>query len=309
MNQRLKIFVTGGSGMVGRNLLEHPGMAAFEVVAPPSSELDLRDRPATFERLRLERPDMVVHCAGKVGGIQANMDDPVGFLAANMDMGFNTVLAAREAGVPRLVNLGSSCMYPRDAPNPLREDMVLTGELEPTNEGYALAKVSTARLCSAISATEPGRSYVTIIPCNLYGRWDDFHPVTGHMIPAVVRKIHEAEAHGRDTVTIWGDGAARREFMYAGDLADLLVTAIGRHAELPDMMNVGPGVDHSVNDYYRAIASVVGWHGTFAHDLDKPSGMARKLTDVSRQRAFGWQPRTSLEKGLANTYTFFLEHC
>lgn len=309
MRTPTKVFVTGGTGMVGRNLLEHSGLAVFDVAAPPSAELDLRDRQATYERLRRERPDMVVHCAGKVGGIQANVDDPVGFLAANMDMGFNIVLAAHEAGVPRLINLGSSCMYPRDASNPLREDMILKGELEPTNEGYALAKVATARLCSAISRTEPGRSYVTVIPCNLYGRWDNFHPVRGHMIPAVIRKIHEAKARGTDTVTIWGDGTARREFMYAGDLADFLVAAILRHEELPDMMNVGPGVDHSVNDYYTAIAAAVDWGGRFIHDLEKPSGMQRKLVDVSRQRAFGWQPRTSLENGLANTYSFFLEHC
>lgn len=295
--------------MVGRNLLEHPVIGEFEILAPRSAELDLRNFPAVHDYLRKHRPDMVVHAAGKVGGIQANMREPVGFLMDNLDMGRNIVWAAHQAGIKRLINLGSSCMYPRNHDEPLREEMVLKGELEPTNEGYALAKVVTARLCEYIVREDASFQYKTLIPCNLYGRHDKFDPTHSHLIPAIVHKVHQAKQSGQETVEIWGDGTARREFMYAGDLADAMLRAITNFDTLPAYMNVGLGYDHTINDYYQAAAYVMGYTGGFVHDISKPVGMARKLVSVERQQAWGWSARHELRDGIEKTYSYYLKEC
>lgn len=300
-----KIFLTGGSGMVGHNILEHPAAKNYEFIAPDIPELDLFDFAAVKARIDEVKPDFIIHAAGRVGGIQANMASPVAFLLENLDMGRNLVWAARQCGVKNLINLGSSCMYPRNAPNPLKEEMVLQGELEPTNEGYALAKTVVSRLCSYINRESPEFRYKTIVPCNLYGRWDKFSPEHSHMIPAVIRKLHLAKVNGDKAIDIWGDGTARREFMYAGDIADCIHRALTHFDTLPELMNAGLGGDHSINDYYRAVAEVVGYTGAFTHDLTKPAGMARKLVDTSRMRAWGWQPPTPLKAGIAAAYEFF----
>jgi len=303
----VKILLTGAGGMVGKNLLEHPEIAAFEVLAPRSTELDLRDFAAVHAYLDKHHPDMVIHAAGKVGGIQANMREPVGFLLENLDMGRNIVWASRQTGVKRLINLGSSCMYPRNHNEPLSEELVLKGELEPTNEGYALAKVVTARLCEYITREDASFQYKTLIPCNLYGRHDKFDPAHSHLIPAIIHKVHQAKLSGVDQVEIWGAGTARREFMYAGDLADVLVRAIKEFDTLPEMMNVGLGHDHSINEYYQAAADVLGYRGEFIHDLTKPVGMARKLVNVGRQQAWGWSAQYTLRSGIEKTYDFYLK--
>ena len=252
-------------------------------------------------------PDLIVHAAGKVGGIQANIAEPVAFLVENLDMGRNIVLAARSAGVERLINLGSSCMYPRGHDGALVEDMILTGELEPTNEGYALAKIVTARLCQYVTREHPALQYKTMIPCNLYGLHDAFDPKRSHLIPAIIHKTHAAIKAGASDVEIWGNGEARREFMYAGDLADAIVHAVDHFDTMPDVVNIGLGHDHSINDYYRAVADVMGFTGRFVHDLTKPVGMARKLVDIGRQTSWGWTPKHSLRDGIVRTYDFFLE--
>ena len=304
---KVRILLTGGGGMVGRNVLEHPAISDFEVLAPCSSELDLLDFNAVQAYFRKHQPDMVVHAAGKVGGIQANMREPVSFLMHNLDMGRNIVWAAHQAGIKRLINLGSSCMYPRNHSEPLREDMVLKGELEPTNEGYALAKVVTARLCDYITREDASYQYKTLIPCNLYGRYDKFDPVHSHLLPAIIHKVHQAKQSGRQTVEIWGDGTARREFMYAGDLVDAIMRAINNFDTLPIYMNVGLGYDHTINEYYQVAAEVMGYTGGFAHDLSKPVGMARKLVDVERQQAWGWSAQSDLHAGIEKTYDFYLK--
>mgnify|MGYP003753105835 CR=1 FL=1 len=304
---KTKILLTGAGGMVGRNILEHPDIGDFEMLAPRSNELNLLDLNALQAYLKRHKTDMVIHAAGKVGGIQANMREPVSFLMENLDMGRNVVWGARQAGIKRLINLGSSCMYPRNHTEPLSEELVLQGELEPTNEGYALAKIMALRLCQYIRHETPAMQYKTLIPCNLYGRYDSFDPATSHMVPAVIAKLHAAREAGQQTMDIWGDGTARREFMYAGDLAGAVLRAAADIEALPDLMNIGVGHDHSITDYYKTAAGVVGWDGTFTHDLSKPTGMQQKLCDTSRQQDWGWAPQTDLAAGMALTYEFFLE--
>ena len=303
---KTKILLTGGGGMVGRNLLDHPSIDEFNVLAPRSIELNLCDFSAVHAYLLEHKPDMVIHAAGKVGGIQANMREPVGFLMENLDMGRNIVWAARQVGIKRLINLGSSCMYPRNHNEPLCEEMVLKGELEPTNEGYALAKVVTARLCEYIMREDSNFQYKTLIPCNLYGYHDKFDPIHSHLIPAIIHKVYQAKQAGQTSVEIWGDGTARREFMYAGDLADAMVRAIKEFDSLPALMNVGLGYDYTINEYYQAAADVMSYAGGFSHDLSKPVGMARKLVSVERQKSWGWAAKSSLRVGIENTYSFYL---
>jgi GDP-L-fucose synthase len=304
---KVKILLSGGGGMVGRNLLEHAAIGEYDMIAPRSGELDLRDFDAVQTYVNKHQPDMVIHAAGKVGGIQANMREPVAFLMDNLDMGRNIVWASRQAGVKRLINLGSSCMYPRNHSEPLSEEMVLKGELEPTNEGYALAKVVTARLCEYIMREDTSYQYKTLIPCNLYGRHDKFDPAHSHLIPAIIHKVHLAKQAGQASVEIWGDGTARREFMYAGDLADAIVRVIKEFDALPVVMNVGLGYDYTINEYYRAAADVMGYTGQFVHDLSKPVGMARKLVSVEKQKAWGWAAKSDLRAGIERTYEFYMK--
>lgn len=302
-----KLFLTGGSGMVGRNIQEHPAAADWEILAPSSAELNLMEGDAVAAYIAEHQPDLIIHSAGKVGGIRANMAEPVAFLDHNVMIGRNVIMGARQAGVKQLINLGSTCIYPRAAANPLREEVMLTGELEPTNEGYAIAKIFALRLCEYIRREDASFLYKTLIPCNLYGLHDKFDPKVSHLVPAIIQKVHDAKEQGADTVEIWGDGTARREFMFSADLADAVFRAAEDLENVPDLMNVGVGDDHSVNDYYASIARVIGWQGTFTHDLSKPAGMARKLSDTSRQIAWGWQPKTSLDEGIGATYKFYLE--
>lgn len=302
---RRRVWITGANGMVGRNLREHPQADGWDILAPSRAELNLSDRRAVKAFVNAQRPDLVIHAAGQVGGIQANIADPVGFLVNNLDMGRNVIMAASEEGVPALINLASSCMYPRGRDHALRESDMLTGELEPTNEGYALAKIISTRLCDYIARTHGDRAYRTVIPCNLYGRHDKFDPKASHLVPAIIAKVSKAVADGDDEVEIWGDGTARREFMYAADLADAIWRGAENPAALPQVMNIGLGDDHTILEYYEAVARALGWTGRFRFDLTRPVGMQRKLSDVSRQCEWGWSAPTSLQDGIAATIQFY----
>jgi GDP-L-fucose synthase len=249
----------------------------------------------------------VIHAAGMVGGIQANMREPVNFLIKNLDMGRNLLMACVENQVKQVINFGSSCMYPRGHEKPLTEEMILSGELEPTNEGYALAKIVTAKLGNYIQREHPDFHYKTLIPCNLYGKYDKFDPKHSHLLPAIIHKIHQAKLCGENAVEIWGNGEARREFMYAGDLASMILEAIQRFDSLPSIMNVGLGYDYTINEYYQTAAEVIGYSGEFVHDLNKPVGMSRKLVSVEKQSAWGWKPAFSLKDGIASTYEYYLK--
>ena len=306
----MKILLTGSSGMVGKNILEHPDAQAHEFLTPGSKELNLLDLQSVRAFFATHKPDCVIHAAGRVGGIQANMANPVAFLVDNTLMGVHVINSAHEAGVKHLLNLASSCMFPRAAANPLQESDILKGELEPTNEGYALAKITATRLCEYISRTDSEAQFCTLIPCNLYGRYDKFDPANSHMIPAVIRKIYEAKVSGSQQVEIWGDGEARREFMYAKDLADFIflsLNSMAKQSPIPELMNVGLGQDYSINEYYQAVADVIGYKGEFVHDLTRPVGMRQKLIDSSIANSQGWKADTTLVEGIEKTYRYFFE--
>ncbi len=304
----LKILITGSNGMVGRNIVEYKKDAKnYNLLTPSSEELNLLDRVSVDSYIKNTRPDIVIHCAGIVGGIQANMANPVKFLVDNTQMALNIIMASQEAGIKKFINMSSSCMYPREAINPLGEELILKGKLEPTNEGYALAKITSTRLCEYINREDNTFLYKTVIPCNLYGRYDKFDPKHSHMLPAVIKKIHEAKVNKQDSIDIWGDGEARREFMYAQDLADFIYYALENFENMPQNINVGLGHDYTINEYYQTIANVIGYKGEFIHDLTKPIGMKQKLIDDIKLTKFGWKHKTFLEDGIKKIYKYYLE--
>lgn len=301
-----RILITGASGMVGRNICQHSSSQDYELLVPSRKKLDLLDKASIDSYLSFHKPDMIVHCAGTVGGIQANMREPIRFLMNNLNMGTNLIMSAREQNTYRLINLGSSCMYPRDAKNPLKEDMLFRGELEPTNEGYAISKLTVAKLCEYVSRENSQFKYKTIIPCNIYGHFDNFDPSSSHMIPAIIRKIHEAKIKNINMIEIWGDGTAYREFMFAADFSDCIWRAIKNFDTLPQNMNCGLGQDWSINEYYQIAAEVISYQGEFSHDLTKPVGMKRKLVDSTLLSKWGWKPSFSLQQGMKSTYEYFI---
>jgi GDP-L-fucose synthase len=301
----MKVLVTGSRGMVGRNLLAHPMSADHELLTPDRDALDLRAAGACLAYIDREKPDLIIHAAGVVGGIQANIDENARFLADNLAICLGVLTAAWKVGTPRFINLGSSCMYPRDVDGVLTEDMLLGRPLEPTNEGYALAKLTAWKLAQLIDRQSPGQCFRTLIPPNMYGPYDHFDPERSHLMPAIIRKIEDAVATGLGEVEIWGDGKARREFLFAGDLAQFIWRFHDRLDELPDTLNVGVGEDATINDYYAAAAAALGFKGTFRHDLSRPVGMRRKLLDVSEQRRLGWAPSTSLKDGMVIAAAYY----
>jgi len=301
----MKVFITGASGMVGRNLLAHVGARDHIIMLPTRQELDLMDYQSVISFLCKNKPDLVIHAAGKVGGIKANLEDPCGFLFENSVIGLNVIGAARQIGIKRFLNLASSCIYPREATNPLKETEILTGALEPTNEAYALSKILALRACDYISQQNKDMSYKTIIPCNLYGPFDKFEGNNAHLISAIIYKIHKAAQNNDDSVEIWGDGSARREFLFVEDLADLIWSAVERFDSLPQTMNVGIGHDYSVKEYYEVAASVIGYRGKFTFNTNQPVGMSRKLTSTLKVNSWGWHPLTDLRTGVRKTYEFY----
>jgi len=301
----MKILLTGGSGMVGKNILEYSKKYNYIFLSPSSTELNLLDYNSVDNFIKKNNPDFIIHAAGKVGGIQANIKEPVSFLINNIDMGRNIIMAAKSNNIKNLLNLSSSCMYPRNAENPLSESLILKGELEPTNEGYAIAKIMSTRLCEYIVKEDDSKNYKTVIPCNLYGKYDKFDPRNSHLIPAVISKIYKAKLSDSREISIWGDGKSRREFMYTEDLADFIFYAITNFDKMPQNINVGLGHDYSIDDYYLKIATVLGYKGKFSHDLSKPTGMKQKLIDDTKLKEFGWKSKTTLTEGLRKTIDYY----
>ncbi len=301
----MRIFLTGARGMVGQNLQESPLAKSHEIWAPTRQEVNLTDSAQVRSAVKDFKPDLIIHSAGRVGGIAANMAAPFEFLQENLEMGKNLIVAARELGTQKFLNYSSSCVYPRFGKNPLNEDDIMKGELEPTNEGYALAKVSVMRL-GEFAMKGTSLNFKSLIPSNLYGRYDHFDPLKSHLLPSIVMKIHKAKTEKQKTVDVWGTGNVRREFMYAGDLARITWESIAQFDKLPTTMNVGIGRDFSVNEYYQMVAKVLGWEGEFKHDTSKPEGMMQKLVDDSRMKGLGLKTTTTLEDGIRQTYQYYL---
>ena len=245
-----------------------------------------------------------MHEVAKVGEITANLDDPVGFLVQNNLINNNVILAARDAGIPRMLFLGTSCMYPRGYKNPLKEEYLLAAPLEPTNEAYALSKIVGSKLCEYL-CEQAGLSYKTLIPCNLYGIGDHFGEDRSHLIAAAIKKIWLALQNGNADVEIWSDGTARREFLFTDDLAQFILDSLDQIDNLPNYLNLGDGSDFTVNEYYEFVAEALGYDGAFKHDLSKPAGMTQKLLDSSKAKAYGWAPAVSIHEGISRTVESF----
>jgi GDP-L-fucose synthase len=301
----MRVLVTGSTGTLGKNLMENPLRAKYEVLAPGRKDYDLLDPAACRKMYADMKPDAVVHVAATVGGIQDNIDHPVRFLVENTMISLNVIHEAYQAGVTRLLNIASSCMYPRNISGTLSLPLLLTAPLEPTNEGYAIAKVASWKLTEYILREKPDLLYRTLIPCNLFGPHDNFHPLYSHMLQAAIVKMVGAMERGEDEILVWGNGMARREFMFHPDFADFIWTFLPRLAELPPAINVGVGKDRTVTEYYEAVAKVVGYKGKLVYDPSKPHGMERKLLDTAAQEELGWSPRHSLEEGIAKTIAFY----
>jgi GDP-L-fucose synthase len=301
----MKVLVTGSTGMVGRNFIEDRRSRYFELLAPGRQNLDLTDANLVKAFFQNHKPDLVVHCAGRVGGISANINYPVEFLSENLDIGKNVIMSAYQAGVKKFINLSSSCIYPKSAENPLTESQILTGAFEPTNEGYAIAKLAALKLCEYITRQNSDFKYLTLIPCNLFGNYDQFELGKSHLIPSAILKIFQANVNRNSSVEIWGDGTARREFMFVGDLVDCLYQIIERFESAPLLMNVGVGIDHSVAEYYSIIAEILNYKGTFTFDVSKPVGMKQKLVCSEVSNKWGWRSKTTLRSGLEKTVEYF----
>jgi GDP-L-fucose synthase len=306
VNEKRRTLVTGSRGMVGGTISRLAKEAGWEIFSPSRQELDLRDPKSTLEYLQVNGITSVIHCAAKVGGISANMTNPADFILENLQIDTSVFSSSRSLGIPELIYLGSSCMYPRETSQPMKVEQILSSGLEPTNEGYALAKIAGAKTVSLI-ASQDSLDWRVIIPSNLYGPRDNFDPLNSHLIPAVVRKVHHAVKRNLDIIEIWGDGEARREFTFVGDLASFIVENLTQLKRWPLMMNVGFGQDFSVNDYYRHTAKLLGYSGKFVHNLNKPVGMKQKLMDSEVARSYGWNPKTGLESGLMETINWFEE--
>jgi GDP-L-fucose synthase len=295
-----RVWVAGHRGLAGSALVRRLASEDVEILTADRTELDLTRQRDVERWMDRRRPDVVVLAAAKVGGILANAARPMEFLHDNLAIALNVIAAARAFGVAKLVFLGSSCVYPKHAPQPIGEDALLTGPLEITNEAYAIAKIAGMKFAEYCNRAA-GRAFISLMPTNLYGPNDDFDPFTSHAMPGIIRKMHEAKAAMRPSVTLLGTGAPRREFLHADDLADAIVFLI-RHYAAPEPINVGWGKDITIRELAERVARIVGYEGEIAFDPTAPDGTPRKLLDVSRMTALGWTPKIGLETGIASTY-------
>lgn len=320
MNGRSKIFVAGHRGMVGsaivRNLLAR-GVHQDDLLTRSRSDLDLTDQQAVRSFFESERPQQVFLAAAKVGGIYANNTYPADFIYENLMLECNVIDAAFKAGTRKLLFLGSSCIYPRNAPQPMSEESLLDGKLEPTNEPYAIAKIAGLKLCESYNrqfAEKTGVDFRSVMPTNLYGPGDNYHPENSHVVPALIRRFHEAKRNHADAVTIWGSGTPRREFLFVDDMADACVHVMNLSRQeyeqqtdpMRSFLNVGYGSDVTIGEIARLIADVVGFTGTIEFDVSKPDGTPRKLLDCGRLLSTGWKPRVDIREGLRIAYLDFL---
>jgi GDP-L-fucose synthase len=307
MHKDSRIYVAGHNGLVGSAIVRRLQAEGFSTLITRShSECDLENQGAVFKLFLEEKPEYVFMAAAKVGGIMANSTYPVDFIRSNLMVQNNVIDASHFSGVKKLLFLGSSCIYPKRAPQPIKEEYLLTGDLEPTNEWYAIAKIAGIKLCQAYHA-QYGLNAIALMPTNLYGPGDNFDLTSSHVLPALLRKFHEAKLSGAKDVVMWGTGTPRREFLHVDDLADASIHLM-RHYDSPDIVNVGTGEDLTIRELAEKVKAAVGFEGAIVQDTTKPDGTPRKLLDVSRLHAQGWQHRISLDEGIRSTYQWFLEH-
>ncbi len=307
MNKESRIYVAGHRGMVGSAIikgLEHKGYK--NIIARTHLELDLTRQKDVEDFFDEQKPEYVFLAAAKVGGIFANSEYPANFIYNNIAIGMNIINSAYKYKVKKLLNLGSSCIYPKMAPQPLKEEYLLTGELEITNEAYAIAKISAIKLCRYYNQ-QYGTNYISVMPTNLYGPGDNYHPENSHVLPALIRKFHEAKQNDSE-VTLWGDGSPYREFLYSEDLADAVIYLMENYnfSETGEFVNIGCGEDLQIKDLAEKVGNIVGYTGKINWDTTKPNGTPRKLLDVSKLNKLGWQPSVSLDEGIKTAYKDFL---
>ena len=305
MEKEAKIYVAGHRGMVGAAIVRALRRHGFEnIICRTHAELDLTNQAAVEEFFSEERPDYVFLAAAKVGGIIANNNAPADFMYQNMMLEMNAINSAWRNGCRKLLFLGSSCIYPRMAPQPMKEECLLTSSLEPTNEAYALAKISGLRYCQYLRR-QYGADFISVMPTNLYGPGDNYHPEHSHVLPALIRRIHEAKISNAPSVTCWGDGSPLREFLYVDDLADLCVLLMDRYSE-EITINAGTGKEITIRELTEKVARIIGYEGAIEWDTTRPNGTPRKLLDISRAKALGWEPSVSLDEGISMAYNDFL---
>ena len=300
-----RIFVAGHAGMAGSAIMRRLERENCDIIFATRGDLDLRQSDEVDRFMAQAKPDAVFVAAGKVGGIGANSTYPADFIADNLAIALNTIRAAHRRGVKKLVYLGSSCIYPRLAPQPMSPDMLLSGPLEPTNQWYAVAKIAGIKMCEAYRL-QHGADFVSVMPTNLYGPGDNYHPVDSHVPAALVRRFHEAKINGDASVAVWGTGSPRREFLAADDLADACVFVMKSYSD-PQFLNIGAGEDITIAEFARLVADVVGYRGKIVFDTSRPDGAPRKLLDVSRINALGWRATIPLREGLQRMYADFLK--
>jgi GDP-L-fucose synthase len=299
-----RVFVAGHTGMAGSAIVRRLRQEPCTVLVADHRELDFTRQDQTERHLSATRPDVVIMAAGRVGGILANDRYPANFLAENLAMALNCIHVSHLVGVRKLLFLGSSCIYPKFAKQPMSEDQLLTGELEPTNEWYAIAKIAGIKLCQAYRR-QYGSDFISVMPTNLYGPGDNYHPEHSHVVAALIRRFHQAKVTNAPTVVVWGTGAPRREFLYVDDFADGCVFVLKNYSG-SQFINIGCGKDQTIAEFARTVAEVVGFRGEIVYDTSKPDGTPRKLLDVSRLSAIGWKAKVSLQEGLAKAYADFL---
>lgn len=299
-----RIFVAGHRGMAGSALIRRLASEGCHILTVERSVVDLRRQDQTERWFAAERPDTVLLAAARVGGIKANNDFPVDFLADNLAIQQNVVTASHSVGVEKLLFLGSTCIYPRLAPQPMPEEALLTGPLEPTNQWYAIAKIAGIKLCQAYRR-QYGADFISVMPTNLYGPGDNYHPEHGHVVAALIRRFHEAKINNSPCVVVWGTGTPRREFLYIDDFADACIFLLQTYSD-EGIVNIGVGEDLSIAEFARTVGSVVGYRGEISFDPSQPDGTPRKLVDTARINALGWRASTGLSEGLARAYADFL---
>lgn len=302
----MRLFIAGHRGLVGSALVRAAAGLGAEIITRTRAELDLLDGAAVRKFYVETQPTHVIVAAAKVGGIKANHDFPVEFLLENLNIQNHLIAGAYDAGVRKLLFLGSSCIYPKFAPQPIHEDSLLTGPLEPTNEPYAIAKIAGIKLCQAYRR-QYGADFVSAMPTNLYGPHDNFDPITSHVLPALIGKFHRAKLAGAESVTLWGSGTPRREFLHVDDLARACYLLLERY-ESPEPINVGTGEDVTIRELAELVRAAVGFEGRIEWDATQPDGTPRKLLDVSRLKSLGWAPQVELRDGIGAAYRWFQEH-